>query len=212
MTTGERLLRSWMCKLAYGAHLRYGLTTPNTSPIEIHVKCLNSTAAFTSFCPPPYLVQWSLDCAFSKTALIWVCTQTYFEPGPLVCKKITRVQIRLKFIPSFTDQTHIFLTHCIPVRLSRNSYIRYPHEGDIVYLLIIHRNITSLYLFLIQQRLKQPHFFIKTVGICQVNPEKTKSLLHTHGLTTPNTSPFENTCKMPQFHGPILLLFALPPI
>ena len=58
---------------------------------------------------------------FQKTAPIWVCYTDSFELGPLVCKKVTIVQIRLKFIPSFTDQTHILLTHCIPVRLSRNS-------------------------------------------------------------------------------------------
>ena len=43
-----------------------------------------------------------------------------------MCEKVTIVQITLKFIPSFTDQTYIPLTHCIPVRLSRNSYIWYP--------------------------------------------------------------------------------------
>ena len=43
-----------------------------------------------------------------------------------MCKKVTIVYIRLKFIPSFTYQTHSYLTHCIPVRLLRNSYIWYP--------------------------------------------------------------------------------------
>ena len=43
-----------------------------------------------------------------------------------MCKKVTIVQITLKFIPTFTDQTYILLTHCIPVRLSRNSHIWYP--------------------------------------------------------------------------------------
>ena len=31
----------------------YGLTTPNASPIEIHVKCLNSTGRFYFFLPSP---------------------------------------------------------------------------------------------------------------------------------------------------------------
>ena len=31
----------------------YGLTTPNTSPIKIHVKCLNSTGQFYLFLPSP---------------------------------------------------------------------------------------------------------------------------------------------------------------
>ena len=30
-----------------------GLTTPNASPIEIHVKCLNSTGRFYFFLPSP---------------------------------------------------------------------------------------------------------------------------------------------------------------
>ena len=43
-----------------------------------------------------------------------------------MCKKVTIVQITLKFIPTFTDHTYILLTHRIPVRLSRNSHIWYP--------------------------------------------------------------------------------------
>ena len=31
----------------------HGLTTPNASPIEIHVKCLNSTGRFYFFLPSP---------------------------------------------------------------------------------------------------------------------------------------------------------------
>ena len=31
----------------------YGLTTPNASPIEIHVKCLNFTGRFYFFLPSP---------------------------------------------------------------------------------------------------------------------------------------------------------------
>ena len=31
----------------------YGLTTPNASPIEIHVNCFNSTGQFYFFLPSP---------------------------------------------------------------------------------------------------------------------------------------------------------------
>ena len=109
---------------------RYGLNTPNASPIEIHVKCLNSTSRYYFFLPSPlssaayHNEAWTVH--FQKQLRKGVATQTDFELGPLVCKKVTIVQITPKFIPSFTDQTYIFLTHCIPVRLSRNSYIRYP--------------------------------------------------------------------------------------
>ena len=97
---------------------------PNTSPNKIHLICLNSTSKFYFFLPSPYLVPHiSLDCAFQKQVRYGFDAQTDFELGPLVCKKFTIVQITLKFIPSFTDQTHILLTHCIPVRLSRNNYI-----------------------------------------------------------------------------------------
>ena len=37
----------------YYIYLLYGLTTPNASPIEIHVKCLNSTGRFYFFLPSP---------------------------------------------------------------------------------------------------------------------------------------------------------------
>ena len=61
-----------------------------------------------------------------------IATQTDLEQGPLVCKKVTIVQIRLKFIPSFTDQTHILLTHRIPVTLSQTVISHIRDEGDIV--------------------------------------------------------------------------------
>ena len=42
---------------------------------------------------------------------------------------------------------------------------------------------------------------------CDVSP----SISHqTQGLTTPKCQSYWNTCKMPQFHGPILLLFVAP--
>ena len=46
---------------------------------------------------------------FQKQLRYGFATQTDFELGLLVCKKVTIVQIRLKFIPSFKDQTNFFL-------------------------------------------------------------------------------------------------------
>ena len=44
--------------------------------------------------------------------------RTDFGLRPLVCKKVSTVQIGLKSAPSFTEQTHIILAHSIPARLS----------------------------------------------------------------------------------------------
>ena len=62
----------------------------------------------------------------------------------LACKKVTTVQIGLKYIPTFTDQTHILLTNCIPARLSRIEKVISDilHEGDTVDLLNIDKTIT----------------------------------------------------------------------
>ena len=64
-----------------------------------------------------------MGCAFSKTAPIRGCYPDRFWAR---LPSVQKIKIRLKFIPSFTDQTHILLTHCMSVRLSRNSYIWYP--------------------------------------------------------------------------------------
>ena len=50
---------------------------------------------------------------FQKQVRYGFATLTDFELHPLACKNVTTVQIRLKCIPSFTDQTHNILTHCI---------------------------------------------------------------------------------------------------
>ena len=65
-------------------------------------------------------------CIFKNSSDERLLPRQILRLGPLVCKKVTIVQITLKFIPTFTDQTYILLTHCIPVRLSRNSHIWYP--------------------------------------------------------------------------------------
>ena len=67
-----------------------------------------------------------MNCHCAKTGPLWVCLPYIFcATPPIVCKKVCTVQIELKSVPSFTYQTHIILTHCIIVRLSRNSYIWY---------------------------------------------------------------------------------------
>ena len=94
----------------------YGFITPNASPIEIHVNCSNSTGQFDFFlpfqsCSAAYIMIKPGLCFFKKQVRCGFDTQTNFE---LACKNVTTVQIRLKFIPSFTDQTHILLTHGLP--------------------------------------------------------------------------------------------------
>ena len=76
-------------------------------------------------------------CFFQKQVRYGFAALTYFELHSLACKKVTTVQIKLKFIPSFTDQTHILLTRCIPAKLSRIKTVLsdIPHEGDTMYLL-----------------------------------------------------------------------------
>ena len=60
---------------------------------------------------------WDVPCL--KTGPLRVCWPDRFWATPLVCKsKNSTLKIGLKSVPSFTDQTHIILTYCIPVRLS----------------------------------------------------------------------------------------------
>ena len=98
----------------------FGLITPNVSPIEIHVDCLNSTGRVEAYFFLP-----SQPCSAAYHDKVWVvlfqkqvrygfAIQTDFELHPLSCRNVTSVLIRLKFIPTFTNQTHILLTHCIP--------------------------------------------------------------------------------------------------
>ena len=87
-------------------------------------------ADFTSLRLPNHLVSHIIIkhglCFFKKPIRYGFSTQTDFHLHPLACEDVTTGQIRLKLIPSFTDQTHIILTHCIPAKfLSRNSYIWY---------------------------------------------------------------------------------------
>ena len=60
---------------------------------------------------------------FEKEARYGYAYQTDFELRPLACKKITTFQIGLISVLSFTEQTHIILTQCIPAKLSSSSYI-----------------------------------------------------------------------------------------
>ena len=68
------------------------------------------------------------DVLVRKQARYGYAYQTDFELRPLACKKITTFQIGLISVLSFTEQTHIILTHSIPARLSSNSYIWYPWQ------------------------------------------------------------------------------------
>ena len=114
--------------------------------------------------------------------------------APLVCKKVTIVQITLKFIPSFTDQTHILLTHCIPVRLSQNSYIWYPRWRR-HHVLIKYLQKYNFFVFVFNSTEVETAilkiFCVMIPSLVYTCRDFLNSLLHTHGLTTPNASPIE---------------------
>ena len=88
-------------------------------------------ADFTSFRPPylvPHIIIKPVLCFFKNSSDMGLLPRQILSlpPPPPVWRRSPLVQIRIKFIPSFTDQTYIFLTHRIPVRLSQNCYIWYP--------------------------------------------------------------------------------------
>ena len=56
------------------------------------------------------------------------------------------------------------------------------------------------------------HFRYYPVGICQLNQENLNSLLHTHGLTTPNASPIEIHVKCLNSTGRFYFFLPSPPI
>ena len=65
---------------------------------------------------------WSV--LFQKQVRYMFGSQTDFDLQSMSCIKVRAAQNLLLF--SVTEQTHIFLTHCTPARLSWNSYIWYP--------------------------------------------------------------------------------------
>ena len=77
------------------------------------------TVAFKIFCVMiPSLVDTSLDFGLFRVVRPYIdADQSDFKLRPLECKKVRTVQIGLKSVPSFTDQTYTISTPCIPARL-----------------------------------------------------------------------------------------------
>ena len=104
---------------------KYVLTTPNASPIDIHVNCLNSAVEvyFSTMQCAYHDKPWAA--LFFKTGRYGFVTQIDFQLHPLACKNITTVQIRQMHTLFLKPDPHPSSPLYLPARLSRNNYIWY---------------------------------------------------------------------------------------
>ena len=162
-SSGERGAKWQWCEMS-GKRL----TTPNTAPIEIHVNCLNSMGPFRWFEAFQFHLFSTLYTCSSARNLIFLFKNTlnrsdiYLVARQILSYSPYRVyrpwrqnssKLALKLTLCYRPDTHPFILPTVLLRDYHETVISdILHDGNNVCLLNIHKIITCLYLFLIQQR------------------------------------------------------------